>query len=372
MQVVAVRKTLTVPIDYGRSQIKLEAGRRYVMHDEEVASGQAAGVWKSVTDLPDTPARFAGQSNLSGRLIIPFIGELSDAFALLPVLASIHQNNPDLSIELSSTPSPSELFSLAQQLAYVRPYPLRVEAWSQYDYYLTMEVLKQVGLQPGQSMPEELAKAIGVKLAQQSFELKLPDELEKEIARDSSTPLIALSIGEGKSLRAYPAKLLREVIRMLAEQNIACVLIGQCDPKWMIPDSPPFITDLRGKTSSILQMAVWLRAANVIVAHDSLVMYLAGSFGKPTVSLFAPTNGVHAKLYGSLTSLHSKAVCAPCHAVTDECPKGYDRCVAWEDEAVNPQLVVDAILEQLTKQGIEFGAQVEAGRVFVRTEQLQS
>ena len=156
MQVVAVRKTLTVPIDYGRSQIKLEAGRRYVMHDEEVASGQAAGVWKTVTDLPDRPAGFVGPSNLTGRLIVPFIGEMSDAFALLPVLANVHHKNPNLSIELSSTPGPTELFSLAPQLAYVRPYPLKVEAWNQYDHYLTMEVLQKAGLQSGQSLPEVL------------------------------------------------------------------------------------------------------------------------------------------------------------------------------------------------------------------------
>lgn len=372
MQVVAVRKTLTVPIDYGRSQIKLKAGRRYVMHDEEVASGQAAGVWKTLTNLPDCPARFVGQSNLTGRLIMPFIGDLSDAFALLPVLASIHQQNPDLSIELSSTPGPAELFSLAPQLGYVRPYPLKIEAWSQYDHFITMEVLQKAGLQPGQSLPEILAKAIGIELGKRSLKLKLSDELEKEITHDGSTPLVALSIGEGKSLRAYPAALLREVTSSLAEQSIACVLLGQSDPDWVIPDSPPFITDLRGKTSSILQMAVWLRAANAVVAHDSLALFLAGSFGKPTISLFAPTNGAQAKLYGSFTSLHSKADCAPCHALAEKCPKGFDRCVAWEDEAVKPQLVVDAVLEQLSIQGIEFGAQKEAGRVFVSTEQLQN
>lgn len=372
MQVVAVRKTLTVPIDFGRSQIKLEAGRRYVMHDEEVASGQAAGVWKTVTDLQDGPAGFTGQSNLPGRLIIPFIGEISDAFALLPVLASIHQHNPDLNIELSSTPGPAELFSLAPQLAYVRSYPLKVEAWNQYDHYLTMEVLQKAGLQQGQSLPEVLAKAIGIELGDRSFELKLPDELEKEITHDGSTPLVALSVGEGKSLRAYPAALLRQVISALAQQSIACVLLGQSDPNWVIPEMPPFLTDLRGKTSSLLQMAVWLRAANVIVAHDSLAMFLAGSFGKPTISLFAPTNGAHAKLFGSLTSLHSKAVCAPCHAVTDICPKGFDRCVAWENESVKPQLVVDAVLEQLTQQGIEFGAQSAVGRTFVTTMEIDN
>jgi len=182
MQVVAVRKTLTVPIDYGRSQIKLEAGHRYVMHEEEVASGQTAGVWKSLTKLPDSPALFAGGNNLTGRLIMPFIGDLSYAFAMLPVFAGIRQQNPDLSIELSSTPGPAELFGLAPQLAYVRPYPLKVEAWSQYDHYITMEVLQRDAMQSGQSLPEMLARAIGIELGSRPFELKLPDEWKTKVA----------------------------------------------------------------------------------------------------------------------------------------------------------------------------------------------
>lgn len=370
MQVVAVRKTLTVPIDYGRSQIKLEAGQRYVMHEEEIASGQAAGVWKSVTKLPESPSLYKGDSNLTGRLIMPFISDLSDAFAILPALATIHQQNPDLSIEISSTPSPAELFGLAKQIAYIRPYPLRVEAWSQYDHYLTMEVLQHAQMQADQSLPEVLAKTIGVELGDRSLELNLPENLEKEISHDTNTPLVALSIGEGKSLRAYPAALLREVISSLAEQGIACILLGQIDTGWAMPDSPPFVTDMRGKTPSILQLAVWLKAANVIVAHDSLTMYLASSLGSPTISLFAPTNGMSAKLYGSTISLHSKEQCAPCHELTDICPKGHDRCIAWENEAVKPQIIIDAVLKQLTIQGLKYGAQAEAGSVFVRAEQI--
>ena len=127
---------------------------------------------------------------------------------------------------------------------------------------------------------------------------------------------------------------------------------------------------MRGRTPSILQMAVWLKAANVVVAHDSLTMYLASSLGSSTISLFAPTNDIHAKLYGSLINLHSKEQCAPCHEVTDTCPKGYDRCIAWDNQAVKPQLVVDAVLEQLANQGIEYGTKAEVGNVFVRAEQI--
>ena len=44
MQVVAVRKSITVPVEKGHNTITLHAGVRYVMHDTEVDSGLAAGV----------------------------------------------------------------------------------------------------------------------------------------------------------------------------------------------------------------------------------------------------------------------------------------------------------------------------------------
>jgi heptosyltransferase-2 len=91
----------------------------------------------------------------------------------------------------------------------------------------------------------------------------------------------------------------------------------------------------------------------VVVAHDSMIMHLAAALGRPTVALFGPTSRDHASLYTHSTSLASAAPCAPCHEAGQRCPKGYERCIAWDDDAVRPQTVADAVLERVSNRGVE-------------------
>ncbi len=104
MQVVAVRKSITVPVEKGHNTITLRAGVRYVMHDTEVDSGVAAGVWKRVEPLPEAPAKFNPRQTCTGQLLVPFIGGLGEAISMLPILASIRQQHPQLTIDVTTTP----------------------------------------------------------------------------------------------------------------------------------------------------------------------------------------------------------------------------------------------------------------------------
>ncbi|MEE8156009.1 MAG: glycosyltransferase family 9 protein [Phycisphaerales bacterium] len=353
MQVVAVRKSITVPVEKGYNTITLHAGVRYVMHDTEVDSGSAAGVWKRVDALPEVPEQFNSRQACTGRLLVPFIGGLGEAISMLPVLASIRRQHPKLAIDVTTTPGPAELFALSGQLQSVRTYPLRLEAWRRYEHYLTMEGVYETSSQPGRPMPEVFAAALSIELTDPTFQLKLPEAAEEVDADDSATPVVGLAVGEGESLRAYPAPLLRELVSLLVERGIGCVLLGRLDPAWVLPESPPMITDLRGKTNTLLELAVWLRAMTVVVAHDSMIMHLAAALGRPTVALFGPTSRDRASLYTRTTSLASAAPCAPCHEAGQRCPKGYERCIAWDDDAVRPQTVADAVLERVANRGAE-------------------
>ncbi|MCH7848374.1 MAG: glycosyltransferase family 9 protein [Planctomycetes bacterium] len=349
MQVVAVRKSITVPVEKGHNTITLRAGVRYVMHDTEVDSGVAAGVWKRVEPLPEAPARFNPRQTCTGQLLVPFIGGLGEAISTLPVLASIRRQHPELTLDVTTTPGPAELFAMSGQLHSVRTYPLRLEAWRRYEHYLTMEGVHETGQQPGRPQPEVFAAALGIELTDRTFQLKLPEAADEVDADDSATPVVGLAVGEGESLRAYPAPLLRELVSLLVGHGIGCVLLGRLDPAWVLPESPPMITDLRGKTKTLLDLAVWLRAMTVVVAHDSMILHLAAALGRPTIALFGPTSRDHASLHPRTTSLASAAPCAPCHEAGQRCPKGYDRCIAWDDDAVRPQTVADAVLERVSQ-----------------------
>ena len=60
------------------------------------------------------------------------------------------------------------------------------------------------------------------------------------------------------------------------------------------------------------------------------------------------------------SSMHTspKVACSPCHETSARCPKGFDRCVAWDDAAVQPPAVVDAVMGWIGKQGREVSAAV--------------
>ena len=157
--------------------------------------------------------------------------------------------------------------------------------------------------------------------------------------------------GEGQTLRSYPQSMLRELIAQLVQRGVCCVLLGDAEADLSIPASGPMITDMRSRMPTVLEFAVWLRAVDVVVAHDSFVMYLAGALERPTVALFAQTGSAYAAPYANAVALASTQDCSPCHETTDRCPRGFDRCMAWQCSTVRPQAVVDAVAQTLDHRG---------------------
>ncbi len=350
MRTVAVHTTMDVPVEDGRSSISLQTGRAYVMHDVEVASGQDAGAFEQVSAVPARPQCFRPGGKLTGRMVVPFIGGLGDAISLLPVLNSLRHQHAGLRIEVATTAGPAEVFNLASCVNKVVGYPLAVADWQNYDHYLCLELVHETSQTPGRPLPEVFAKALGIELTHQDIELKLP-RVAMAATEASSVPLVGIAVGEGQSLRSYPSSMLRELVNLLVRQDLGCVLLGHADPAWNIPVCPPIITDMRSRTPTVLELAVWLRAVDVVVSHDSFIMHLAGALGRPSVGLFAPTSRSHAAPYADTVPLAAAAECSPCHAVGSACPRGLDRCVAWDDQAVRATAVANAVFERLHNQG---------------------
>jgi len=349
MRTVAVHTTIDVPVEHGRSSISLETGRAYVMHDVEVASGQEAGAFEQVSAVPARPQCFNPDGKLTGRMVVPFIGGLGDAISLLPVLNSLRHQHVGLRIEVATTAGPAEVFNLATCVNKVVDYPLAVTDWKNYGHYLCLELVHETET-PGRPLPVVFAKALGIELTHDAIELKLP-RVAEAAAEPSSVPLVGIAVGEGQSVRSYPSSMLRELVSLLVHHGLGCVLLGHADPAWNIPVCPPIITDMRSRTPTVLDLAVWLRAVDVVVSHDSFIMHLAGALGRPSVGLFAPTSRSHATPYTSTVPLAATLECSPCHAVGSTCPRGFDRCVAWDDQAVRASAVADAVFERLNRQG---------------------
>ncbi len=348
MQVVSVDRKIEVAVEKGRSSITLQANEPYVMHDVEVVSGNQAGAFSQVSPLPVHPAMFTPHAAGGGRLILPFIGGLGDAVSILPVLAALARQHPAISIDVATTTGPAELFDLCPHVKQVISYPTTLSTWQGYEHFLTMEVVQRTAQRPGRALPEVFAAALGIELADSTFELRLPRAAEAA-AEPSAVPLVGVAVGEVHSLRSYPEPKLRELVSLLVRDGLCCVLFGHAAGSFNVPVCPPVVTDMRSKTPTVLELAVWLKAVDVVVSHDSLVMHLAGALGRPTVALFAPTSRTHASPYASAIPLASSAGCSPCHATANSCPKGFDRCVAWDDTAVEPGSILETVRRRLGK-----------------------
>ncbi len=351
MRVVTVAKELTVPFENGRCTITLAPGVPYVMHDVEAESGRAAGVLSSIEALPPQPAPFDPARAARGRLIVPFIGGMGDAVSMLPVLASIREQQPGMALDVATTPGPARVFELSPRVDEVVAYPVRVEEWCRaYQHFLTLEAVVATAQSPGRAIPEIFAAALGVPLTCRRFELDLPLAI-RAVDERAALPLAGVVVGDSRTVRSYPERLLRELIAELVSRDVCCVLLGDANPQWNVPVCPPVITDMRCRTPTVVELAVWLRAVDVVICHDSFIMHLAGALQCPTVALFGPTSRRHASFYQRTVTVAAEAPCSPCHRASGGCPLGHDCCVAWDSAPMSPVLVADAVVEQLRQRG---------------------
>ena len=116
---------------------------------------------------------------------------------------------------------------------------------------------------------------------------------------------------------------------------MTCVLLGLGEDSSPLDSSHPNVIDMRSQTASVRDLAACLMWMDVIVAHDSFILHLAGALQRPTIGLFAPTSARHAEPYPGIRVLASEAICAPCHTVQSQCPKGFSSCVAWEGQSLS-------------------------------------
>lgn len=354
MKAVTTHSDLDVPVEHGRNAIHLVAGIEYVMHDVEVESGLRADVFASVRDLPPRPVRFDPARPMNGKLIAPFIGGLGDAISMLPLLAAIRTRFPGLEIVIATTPGPAEIFTLSSLIREVKPYPLKMKAWSAYDWFVSMEAVHETAQKPGRALPEVFADSIGLELPETQMKqewLKTAGDKHPDLATGSQIR-IGLAVGEGDSLRTYPKTYLNQLIERLAKEGVTSVLLGLADPSLTLNLPSESVIDLRSKTLTFASLVSALNSLDLIIAHDSFIMHLAGLLGLPTIGLFAPTSREHASPYPSVQPLMSDFSCAPCHAASGSCPKGYPRCVAWDRDILLTPAIMESVMRTLSMKSV--------------------
>jgi len=133
-----------------------------------------------------------------------------------------------------------------------------------------------------------------------------------------------------------------EVARRLVKEGFLPILIGSKGEQPLnrgILLEAPGSTDFTGQTSLADAVALIRRAA-IVVTNDSGVMHIGAALGKPTVSIFGPTNPVQVGPYGQPGSVvRLDLPCSPCnyrHLV--QCPN---------DHACMRDLTVDMVMARI-------------------------
>jgi hypothetical protein len=342
MQVARPRGAMTVAVERGRSAIELAGGVDIVLHDVEIRSGMQAGVFERVERLPAAPSPFSARRTPSGPVIVPFIGGLGDAVAMLPVLEAIRRQARGFPLSVCTTTGPAEVFRLSRAVDHVIAYPATLEQWCGFDSYGSMECVEASGAAPGRNLSRTFAAALGIDIDGCGFRWELPRGGPRP-----ERPSVGIAMGPRGRPRSIPARLVSELIDELVTRRIGCVLLGDAEDGEPVTRVSPLVMDLRGRTKRIAELAAWVGAMQAMVVHDSFVMHLAGSLGTPSVALCVPTSAGHATGYRGMTAIVSRASCSPCHGAGVGCPRGWERCRAWDELDAAPSEIARRLVEMI-------------------------
>jgi ADP-heptose:LPS heptosyltransferase len=348
MKVLTPRTNVTVAVEHGRHIVELREGVAYVLHDGETASALQAGIAAEIRELQVLPAGpvplDSAVIDATGTLIVPFIGGFGDALCIMPLLNTIRRRHPNLTIAISTTPGPASVFALAAQPTSLAPYPLTAEQWGMVDWYLHFDDVRHET--PGAALTETFARAVGWTLDDGGFDLAIPAEVSVADVMPPS-PRIGLAVPDRTNVRATPRDIIQALISRLNDAGMHVLLFGNEDPAWILAVDPQRTLDLRGQTPNVLTLAACIQEMDAMIAHDSLMLHLAGALNIPVVGLFAPTSAAHGAPYPHHLPLVSTMECAPCHHAGPECPRGYESCLAWNDEALAPTSIVNTLCRHL-------------------------
>jgi ADP-heptose:LPS heptosyltransferase len=180
---------------------------------------------------------------------------------------------------------------------------------------------------------------LGVKNDQQGLSYFIPEQDEVEPRNFGIVePYVVYAIGAQFATKRMPAGKISELLKKI---NATVVLLGgevDFDEAEQIAKSRAGIINLCGRLS-LNQSASLVRQAGKIITHDTGLMHIASSFGKPIVSIWGntvPAFGMYPYMPQKKTgySIHEvKGLsCRPCSKIGyQKCPKGHFKCMLDHD-----------------------------------------
>lgn len=210
--------------------------------------------------------------------------------------------------------------------------------------YLAWECVRLISGRDGPDTPRPGLPVISQSLPPPKVE-RMPGETIVVLA-----PGGARNILRDDPLRRWPVSSYVELAKLLIGNGCRVVLVGgTADLDMKAPFAGLPVTDLIGGTS-LPELTSTLRAADVIVTHDSLALHLGVLLGKPVVALFGPTVP-HERCSVTMAPVHviwggERLACRPCYNGRDFATCAANRCLM----EIPPAEVFAAVRGKIGKQ----------------------
>jgi lipopolysaccharide heptosyltransferase II len=181
------------------------------------------------------------------------------------------------------------------------------------------------------------------------WDKNIEDNLKNKISFFLKDKYIAIAPGAAHYTKKWPIEYFMELVEILGKtQNEKIVILGGLDDT---DDGNELelnnkVINLTGKLS-LLESAIIIKNAKVLISNDSGVMHIATAVQTPVLAIFGST--VEELGFFPFRSKHciiqNKGLkCRPCsHIGKDYCPKGHFRCMV----DIKPELVYDELIKFL-------------------------
>jgi heptosyltransferase-1 len=228
----------------------------------------------------------------------------------------------------------------------------REGSWIAYSHHLRIPTLDMHAVDRYLRVGEMLGIAEGA--ADFSFTIP-PAALDRakallrahNVAIDGDRPdIVLLAPGTVWETKQWAAAGFAEVAKHCLRRGRTVVLVGSPNETAIcrrVAAEAPGVIDLCGQTT-LSELAALTSLSAIAVTNDSGAMHLAVALGRPTISVFGPTDSLWVGPYGRDDAvLQAGLACAPCYLRRlSRCP--YDHACM---RAIPPALVIDRIEKSL-------------------------
>jgi len=303
-----------LPHDLNLGQNGLFEAGEYLMEDRnaaEVMLGHPdAGISMERFDEKDH-----GLTQIRRVLVAGGIG-MGDAIMLTPVLRALKKKFPDASLEVAC-------FAHFRQALLNLPYidgfatwPMKADAIHDYQRVYFIENFQYHTRAKTLHLTDVFAEICDIELGddKQADYKPTPDEVKWAIAtfpRVTGRKRIGMQVQASERCRTYPAKLLRDLMRLLIRDGWEVYLMGA--PGEFECMEQGYLHDLCKVAPTFRESATFLTTCDAFVGPDSGFIHVAGAMGIPSVGVFSvfPWQ-LRTAYYPSVKVISGIGECSPC------------------------------------------------------------